>query len=146
MQINALCKPCLGVPGIISVRIHIDEKDCVVIEHIVHHLSLAVLIYPDLAIRFFIVFFPLYTFKPSFKLFSIFSFSFTLLQSFHSNFDRSWVPGWTDPIHIHEKHLQKNSIFSKNSGPNNINPNVHLPERALARNYIPRKTFFQNLY
>ena len=181
MQINALCAPCLGVPGIISVRIHIVEKDCVVIEHIVRHLSWAVLIYPDLAIRFFIVFFHyillnlllsffpffhsalpyykaiirtlinsgcqegqilytstknifkncispvnygpmaqmtlthmhiycffrLYIFKPSFKLFSIFSFSFTLLQSYHSNFDQFWMPGRTDPIHIHEKHLQK---------------------------------------
>ena len=45
-----------GAPGIISVRIHIDEKDCVVIERIVQHLSLAVLIYPDLAIRFFTLF------------------------------------------------------------------------------------------
>ena len=46
-----------GAPGIISVRIHIDEKDCVVIEHIVHYLSLAVLIYPDLAIWFLHCFF-----------------------------------------------------------------------------------------
>ena len=61
-----------------------------VIEHIVHHRSLAVLIYPDLAIRFLHCFFPLYTFKPSFKLFSIFSFSFTLLQNYHLNFDRFW--------------------------------------------------------
>ena len=76
-------------PDIISVRIQIEEKDCVVIEHIVHHLSMAVLIYPNLAIRFFLfVFFSLYTFKPSFNLFSIFSLSFTLLQSYHLHFDR----------------------------------------------------------
>ena len=135
-----------GVPGMISVRIHIVEKDCMVIEHIVHHLSLAVLIYPNLAIRFFIVFFPLYNFKPSFKLLSIFSFSFTLLQSFHSNFDRFWVPGRTDPIHIYEKHLQKIAFPRKTLAqmPQTqmyICLNVHMLEIT-----FPRKHFFQNLY
>ena len=135
-----------GAPGITSVRIHIDEKDCVIIEHIVHYLSLAVLIYPDLAIRFLhCFFFPLYTFKPFFKLFSIFSFSFTLLQSFHLNFDRFWVPGRTDPIHIHEKHLQKIAFPRKTLAQMTLTQmhiclNVHLPEIT-----FPGKIFFQNL-
>ena len=131
-----------GAPGIISVRIHIDEKDCVVIEHIVHYLSLAVLIYPDLAIRFLHwFFFPLYTFKPFFKLFSIFSFSFTLLQTIIRTLIDSGAR--KDRSYTHpRKTPSKNCISPKNSGPNDINQNAHLPERALAGNYIPRKNFF----
>ena len=144
-----------GTPGIISVRIYIDEKNCVVIEHIVHHLFWAVLIYPNMAIHFFIVFFPLYTFKPSFELFSIFSFSFTLLQNYYLNFDRFWCQEeqilYTSTKNtfkkLHSKKLHSKSIQTFKKFPRktlaqmtltqmNICLNVHLPQIT-----FPRKLF-----
>ena len=143
MQINALCKPCLGVPGIISVRIHIVEKDCMVIEHIVHHLSLAVLIYPNLAIRFFIVFFHYILLN---LLLSFFPFSHSALPYYKAIIRTLVISGCQEGqiLYTSTKNIFKNCISPVNSGPNDINPNAHLPE--LARNYIPWKTFFQNLH
>ena len=97
---------------------------------------------PQLGNSFFHCFFPLYTFEPSFKLFSIFSFSFTLLQSFHSNLDRFWVPGRTDPYTHPRKTPSKNCISPVNSGPNDINPNVHLSERATYQKLHSQENFF----
>ena len=53
MQISALCPLCVGAPSIISVRIHIDEKECVVIEHTVHHLYYGCVALPRLGNFFF---------------------------------------------------------------------------------------------
>ena len=130
-----------GAPGITSVRIHIDEKDCVVIEHIVHYLSLAVQIYPDLAVRFFIVFFHYILLN---LLLSFFPFSHSALL-YYKTIIRTLIDSGArkDRSYTHpRKTPSKNCISPKNSGPNDINPNAHLPERALAGNYIPRKNFF----
>ena len=43
---------------------------------------------------------------------------------------------WIDPIHVPEKHFKEITFPRKTLGRNHIIPNVHLPEWALASNYI----------